>query len=76
MLFRSIFARHYNRDPLVKYYQAKQIEIRGKRGKDLPVQVDGDYLGTTPMSFRVIPSSLWILVPPNADRSLWQSAGV
>ena len=71
----SIFARHYNRDPLVKYYQAKQIEIRGKRGKDLPVQVDGDYLSTTPMSFQVVPSSLWILVPPNADRSLWQSGG-
>ena len=69
----SIFTRNYNRDPQVKYYQAKQIEIRPKRGKALPVQIDGDYFGTTPMSFRVIPSSLWILVPPNADRSLWQS---
>ncbi len=69
----SIFARHYNRDPLVQYYQARQIEIRGQGGKSFPVQVDGDYLGKTPMSFRVIPNSLWILVPPNADRSLWQS---
>jgi diacylglycerol kinase (ATP) len=69
----SIFARHYNRDPLVKYYQAKQVEIRGKLGKALPVQVDGDYLGTTPMNFQVVPNSLWIMVPPNADRSLWQS---
>jgi diacylglycerol kinase (ATP) len=72
----SIFARHYNRDPQVQYYQAKQIEIRGKQRKALPVQVDGDYLGTTPMTFQVVPNSLWILVPPNADRSLWQSAGV
>jgi diacylglycerol kinase (ATP) len=69
----SIFARHYNRDPQVKYYQAKQVEIRRKRGKALPVQVDGDYLGSTPMSFRVVPDSLWIMVPPNADRSLWRS---
>jgi diacylglycerol kinase (ATP) len=69
----SIFTRNYHRDPQVKYYQAKQIEIRPKRRKDLPIQIDGDYLGTTPMSFRVVPSSLWILVPPNADRSLWQS---
>jgi diacylglycerol kinase (ATP) len=68
----SIFARHYNRDPQVQYYQAKQIEIRAQRGKLLPVQVDGDYLGKTPMNFRSIPDSLWILVPPNADRSLWQ----
>jgi diacylglycerol kinase (ATP) len=70
----SIFARHYNRDPLVQYYQARQIEIRGKRGKSLPVQVDGDYLGQTPMTWRVVPNSLWIMVPPNADRSLWQAA--
>ncbi len=70
----SIFARHYNRDPLVQYFQAQQIEIRGKRGKVLPVQVDGDYLGKTPMNFRVVPNSLWIMVPPNADRSLWQAA--
>jgi diacylglycerol kinase (ATP) len=69
----SIFARHYNRDPKVQYYQAKQIEIRGQRGKVLPVQVDGDYLGKTPMNFRVVPNSLWILVPPNADRSLFRS---
>jgi diacylglycerol kinase (ATP) len=69
----SIFARHYNRDPLVQYYQGRQIEIRGQLGKALPVQVDGDYLGKTPMSFRVVPHSLWIMVPPHADRSLWQS---
>jgi len=72
----SIFARHYNRDPLVQYFQGRHIDIRGQRGKALPVQVDGDYLGKTPMSFRVVPRSLWILVPPNADRSLWQSVGV
>jgi diacylglycerol kinase (ATP) len=71
----SIFARHYNRDPLVQYYRGRQIEIRGQRGKALPVQVDGDYLGKTPMSFRVVPNSLWIMVPPNADRSLWRSVG-
>jgi diacylglycerol kinase (ATP) len=69
----SIFARHYNRDPQVQYYQARQIEIRAQRGQVLPVQVDGDYLGKTPMNFRVVPDMLWILVPPNADRSLWQS---
>ena len=39
----------------------------------IPVQIDGDYLGNTPMTFRAIPRSLWVLVPPNADRSLWQS---
>jgi diacylglycerol kinase family enzyme len=37
------------------------------------VQLDGDYIGTTPMVFEVVPRSLWALVPPGADRSLWRS---
>jgi diacylglycerol kinase (ATP) len=65
----SIFSRAYNRDPKVVYYRAKQIQIRGK--KSLPVQVDGDYLGKTPMNFKVVPASLWVLVPSSADKSLW-----
>ncbi len=72
----SIFARHYNRDPKVQYYRGSTIEIRGQRGKSLPIQVDGDYLAQTPMTFRVVPNSLTILMPPNADRSLWQSQSV
>ena len=66
----SIFLRHYDRDPQVNYYRARQVQILGR--KVLPVQVDGDYLGMTPMNFQVAPKSLWVLVPPNADRSLWQ----
>jgi diacylglycerol kinase (ATP) len=72
----SIFARHYNRDPKVQYYRGSTIEIRGQRGKSLPIQIDGDYLGQTPMTFRVVPNSLTILMPPNADRSLWHSQSV
>jgi hypothetical protein len=26
----------------------------------------------TPMLFEVVPQGLWVLVPPNADKSLWQ----
>ncbi len=66
----SVFTRRYNRDPKVVYYRARQIEIKGK--KLLPVQVDGDYLGTTPMSFKVVPQSLWVLVPKSVDKSLWK----
>ncbi len=72
----SIFARHYNRDPQVQYYRGRSIEICGRRGKQLPIQVDGDYLGQTPMTFQIVPHSLSILVPPNADRSLWQSQSI
>ena len=67
----SIFTRRYNLDPKVKYYRARHVSIQGKR--TLPVQVDGDYLGHTPMTFEVVPAGLWVLVPPTVDRSLWQS---
>jgi diacylglycerol kinase (ATP) len=67
----SIFTRRYNLDPKVEYYRATRVSIQGKR--TLPVQVDGDYLGKTPMNFEVVPAGLWVLVPPSADRSLWQS---
>ena len=66
----SICLRLYDRDPQVNYYRARQVQVLGQ--KFLPVQVDGDYLGVTPMTFQVVPKSLWVLVPPNADRSLWQ----
>ncbi len=67
----SIFTRRYNLDPKVKYYRARRISIQGKR--TLPVQVDGDYLGQTPMTFEVVPGGLRVLVPLTADRSLWQA---
>jgi diacylglycerol kinase (ATP) len=65
----SIFSRSHHRDNRIKYYQAQQIQFLSR--KPIPVQVDGDYLGTTPMIFEVVPKGLWVLVPPNADKSLW-----
>jgi diacylglycerol kinase (ATP) len=65
----SIFSRSHHRDSRIKYYQAQQIQFLSR--KPIPVQVDGDYLGTTPMVFEVVPKGLWVLVPPNADQSLW-----
>ncbi len=65
----SVFMRNYNRDPKVAYFKAKRIDIQGK--KKLPIQIDGDFLGRSPMQFEIIPRSLRVLVPTNADRSLW-----
>ncbi|MBF2063009.1 MAG: diacylglycerol kinase family lipid kinase [Calothrix sp. C42_A2020_038] len=67
----SVFTRRYNRDPKVVYYRARRVDINGKN--ILSVQVDGDYLGTTPMSFEVVPKCLFVLVPKTVDKSLWQS---
>lgn len=65
----SVFTRRYNIDPKVEYYKASQVSINGK--SLLSVQIDGDYLGTTPMSFEVVPGGLRVLVPTSADPSLW-----
>jgi diacylglycerol kinase family enzyme len=35
------------------------------------VQIDGDPIGTTPMTFQVIPRALRVLVPPTAPASLF-----
>jgi diacylglycerol kinase family enzyme len=35
------------------------------------VQIDGDYLGTTPLRLDIVPKSLWVMVPEGADRSLF-----
>lgn len=68
----SVFTRVYNRKNEVRYYRAKQLEIRGKKKKKrLPVQVDGDYLGKTPMKFEVLPRAMLALVPPGCDETLW-----
>jgi diacylglycerol kinase (ATP) len=70
----SVLTRGYHRDPKVVYYRAKSVRITGKR--PLPVQVDGDFLGMTPMQFQVVPGKLSVLIPPGCDRSLWASGVV
>jgi diacylglycerol kinase (ATP) len=66
----SVFTRNYNRDPKVAYFRASRVEIQGK--KRLPIQVDGDFIGKTPMRFEIRPGALRVMVPPQADRTLWK----
>jgi diacylglycerol kinase (ATP) len=68
----SVFTRNYNRDPKVVYFKASRIDFQGK--KRLPIQVDGDFIGKTPMQFQVLPKALRVMVPPQADRTLWQES--
>lgn len=65
----SVLTRAYNRDPKVKYFRAKQISFVGK--KQLPIQIDGDFIGTTPIAFQVMPSAVWALIPEKADPEIW-----
>jgi hypothetical protein len=63
----SILRQRYNLDPRIEYHRARVIHI-DTRGA-LPVQVDGDQSGSTPMTFSVAPGALYALLPqtPPAD---------
>lgn len=58
----SILLRRYNLNPDMAYYRAREVEINSVA--PLEVQVDGDPIGATPMTFRVAPAALRALVPP------------
>jgi len=65
---KLLFARHID-DPEVDIYRARRIEIRTARR--LPVHVDGDYIGETPVVIEVVPKALNLLAPPGAPASLF-----
>lgn len=65
---RMLFKRHIQ-DPDVKIYRAQRIEITPYR--PLPVHVDGDYIGLSPIVIEIVPRSLNLLVPICAPASLF-----
>ncbi len=57
----SIFLQRYTLDSKIEYYRAHSIRIESRQ--QLPIQVDGDHLGHTPIQFDVAPGILWALLP-------------
>jgi YegS/Rv2252/BmrU family lipid kinase len=66
----AILARRYSHDPQIAYYRARTIEIFAR--PRLPVQVDGDPIGQTPMTFEVVPGAISALLPANPPEDLLQ----
>jgi len=64
----SILLRQYNINPDMEYYRAREVVVNS--ATPLGVQVDGDPIGTTPMSFQVEPRALHALVPAWATNDL------
>jgi YegS/Rv2252/BmrU family lipid kinase len=58
----TVLLRRHIGDPRVSYYQARQVMVDTSR--PLPVQLDGDAFGTTPLLIRVVPQALTLLLPP------------
>lgn len=66
----AILRRRYSEDPEIEYYRARTIQVIAR--PRLPVQVDGDPIGQTPMTFEVAPRALRALLPPDLPEDLMQ----
>lgn len=65
----SVFSRHHLYNAQVEYYQGKDILINAT--EPLPVHVDGDPVGHTPMQFGVAPRALRVILPPHPPDRLF-----
>ena len=65
---RVLVGRHIG-DPKVEIYQARRVEVSTYR--PLPVHVDGEAAGTTPIVIEVVPRALNLLTPACAPASLF-----
>ena len=63
----SVVTQRYNLDPEIEYHRAREITIAARR--PLPVQVDGDHIGQTPMTFVAVPGALRALLPEKTRRA-------
>lgn len=64
----SIITQRYNLDPKIDYHRAREIKIAARH--QLPVQVDGDHIGYTPMEFSAVPGALYALLPATMPEEL------
>jgi len=63
-----VLTQRYLEDPKIVHRQAQRVEIRAE--ETIPVQVDGDPLGSTPARMQVLPSALRIIAPPGMPSDL------
>ena len=63
----ALLRRHQDRAEVL-YRTASSIDVRTP---GLPVQIDGEYLGETPMTFGVAPGALRVLVPRGQGKALF-----
>jgi diacylglycerol kinase (ATP) len=57
------------RDPEYHLYRTRRFRLESK--EPLPVHVDAEPIGTTPVEIEVVPQALTVLIPANAPRRLF-----
>ena len=65
----TMLSRRCLQDPKIVHRQARHIQVLTQWA--IPAQVDGDSIGTTPVTLNVVPQALRVLVPPSAPRELF-----
>ena len=68
----TIVGRRQSQDPEIQYYRARSVHITSR--PSLAVQVDGDPIGATPMSFVIAPGALYALLPRELPEDLVQQS--
>jgi len=61
----------HDRSPNVDYRHATSVEVATP---GLPVQVDGELIGATPMTFTIEPRALDVIVPASLASPLFSDA--
>ena len=64
-----MLSRRYLQDPKIVHLQGERIEV--STDEVMPVEADGDPVGTTPVTLTVVPGALRIVVPPTAPDELF-----
>ncbi len=62
-----LLGRH-TRDPETAVFRSSTLSVYARAS--LPVELDGDYFGTTPVTIRVVPGALRVLIPPGPHAQL------
>jgi diacylglycerol kinase (ATP) len=62
------------KDPRHSHYQGRKIRIHSS--KPMPVSVDGDPFGTTPLECEVVPCALSVLIPQDMSPTLFAAPPV
>ena len=70
--FGRILAQRHLDDPELEYHRGRRIRVES--ADPLPVQLDGDPNGYTPLDIEVVPRALNILVPPSAPLDLFHDS--
>jgi YegS/Rv2252/BmrU family lipid kinase len=65
----KIVTQRYLQDPRVVHRQARHIQVWTEWAT--PIHVDGDPIGTTPVTLQAVPLALHVLVPPSTPPGLF-----